>query len=153
GQADDPGHDDVATFVDQDEEHDADTEGPAEELRVDQRRQPGGHDREPQPLELEEQETDIGELAEDEREESENPRRQPAVAPSAVARLGRDIGLNRAVRAVAVVGPAGRGILVWRIQTSHHFELAHRLGLSITSNGVSEPAVTPRSAPLPARGG
>src|SRR2546427_6832702 len=95
----------------------------------------------------------MGELAKDEREESENPRRQPAVAPSAVTRLCRDVGLHGPVRTVAVVGPAGRGLLVRRIQISHHFELAHRLGLSITSNGVREPAVTPRSAPLPARGG
>src|SRR2546427_11392198 len=95
----------------------------------------------------------MGELAKEKREKSENPRRQPAVAPSAVTRLCRDIGLDGPVRTVAVVGPAGRGLLVRRVQISHHSELAHRLGLSITSNGVREPAVTPRSAPLPARGG
>src|SRR3989441_6832302 len=95
----------------------------------------------------------MGALAKEEGEEGETPGRPPAVPPSAVAGLCRDIGLHGPVRAVAVVGPAGSGLLVRRVQISHHFELAHRLGLSITFNGWRVLGVTPRSARVRAKGG
>src|SRR2546425_6832469 len=79
--------------------------------------------------------------------------RRAPIPQSAFPRLRRKIGLHGPVRAVAVVGPAGSGLLVRRVQISHHFELAHRLGLSITFNGWRVLGVTPRSARVRAKGG
>src|SRR6202011_6318683 len=89
---------------------------------------------------------DRARLAENNRQEDENPGRQPAVPPSAAGRLCWDIGLDRPVRAIAIVGPARSGLLVVRIEISHQLELAHGMGLSITSNGFVALVVTLRSA-------
>src|SRR6184192_4056818 len=59
GHAHDAGHYDVAAFMDQDQEHDADPEGPTEELRVNQRRDASRYHGKPQTLEPQKQQTDV----------------------------------------------------------------------------------------------
>ena len=111
-------HHDVTALMDQDQEHDTDAEGPTEELRIDQRRHAGRDDGKPQAFEFQDQQPDVGQLAEDEPEERENAGRHPVPAATVAAGLCGDIGLDRPVGAVPVVGGSHVGV-VRRIQVSH----------------------------------
>src|SRR5207248_6635323 len=121
-------------FMDQDEEHDADPEGPPEELRVNQRRDASRYHGKPQTLELQNQQTDVRQLAQDQPENGEDSSRDTAVGPTAIGGVRGNIGLHRSSGAVAVIGRV-LGIAVLRIDVSHYLEDAQAGCLSIAGQG------------------
>ena len=111
--------------MDQDQEHDADAERPTKELRIEQGGDASRHQGQGEALEFEQQ-----------AEQCQGTGGQSALSPTYRRPLRRDIRLDRAIGAKAVVRPTAIvGVAVTRVEVRHYLEDAQAGDLSITLQG------------------